>query len=371
MAEYTQNLENELYASWESVDQAEDDYRALLDYLNSPNFRSFGEGLETIIKMKMPLDSTETPISYLKRQYDEKGIKVNRNTLTNWFDRGRRPKKGNDDRRRMFKLAFALELSPEETADLFHRVYLDRGFNKRNYQELIYYHCLQNHRTWQDAERLIEKVFFDDSMYCDQTVYTSVIGKETERLVSDDELIEYINSHQHNFKLNNVMAQRVAKQYLEQACQEAQKEAENEQLDSFSNKDRSSVNFMYEVVTGQGITGSKGTKTIFKNAELPQEIKSCFPQPAVFSEKVPTFEELRKMIVFLFSYWFWRNIEEKNVGNCFDEYTDELDNLLTECGFSKLYFGNPFDWMFLFCTNMDYPLDAFRGLLAEALEQAT
>ena len=46
-----------------------------------------------------------------------------------------------------------------------------------------------------------------------------------------------------------------------------------------------------------------------------------------------------------------------------------MNAVLNECGFSELYMGNPFDWMFLYCTLEDNPLDTFRGLLAEALEQ--
>ena len=51
-----------------------------------------------------------------------------------------------------------------------------------------------------------------------------------------------------------------------------------------------------------------------------------------------------------------------------DDYIAEMNAVLNECGFSELYMGNPFDWMFLYCTLEDNPLDTFRGLLAEALD---
>ena len=50
-------------------------------------------------------------------------------------------------------------------------------------------------------------------------------------------------------------------------------------------------------------------------------------------------------------------------------YTEQLNALLNECGFSPLYYGNPYDWMFLYCTLSDAPLDVFRGMILEVLSE--
>ena len=52
-----------------------------------------------------------------------------------------------------------------------------------------------------------------------------------------------------------------------------------------------------------------------------------------------------------------------------EDYIEEINVHLNESGFSLMYYGNPYDWMFLYCTLAECPLDAFRGLLAEALAE--
>ena len=147
MLSYTEQIQNELYeGKWSVYDTSEDDYAEMVDYLNSSNFRYFGDGLVSVISKKVLED--ESALDCLKRYFKEKNIDIKElgspNTPKNWLNGGERPKKGEDSRRKMFVLAFALGLSVEETVYLFQRVFLDRAFNPRNYKELIYYYCIEN-----------------------------------------------------------------------------------------------------------------------------------------------------------------------------------------------------------------------------------
>ena len=63
--EYTMNMNDAAY-DVAQMDELNDNYAVLLDYLNSPNFRSFGDGLKMVIRSKMPLDSTIIPEEFLK-----------------------------------------------------------------------------------------------------------------------------------------------------------------------------------------------------------------------------------------------------------------------------------------------------------------
>ena len=75
----------------------------------------------------------------------------------------------------------------QETKDLFHKVYLDRAFNYRNTNEIIYYYCLQYKRTWSDAEKLIAYTVTSSSSDTDDTRYTVIIRGEIEQISDDDE----------------------------------------------------------------------------------------------------------------------------------------------------------------------------------------
>lgn len=370
--EYTKLQEDALYASWQ-FDTDNEDYSNVLTFLNN-DFRSFGEGLKEFLAPR-PVDGICDPVKHLKALCQQTDVNIadigSLNTLKDWFNGNKRPKKGEAERRKMFAFAFALKLTPEETKHLFHKIYLDRAFNKRNYKELIYYHCLDKGYTFAYAEKLIERVSFGDASAKDQTLYTAILSSETEQLLTADDLLAYIQNHPHNYSLNNLSAKEELLHQKELALVWAQQEAEEEsELKVYSGRDTSSDSFLYYVITGQSVAGKTGTVTLsFKDSTLPKDIKNNFPQSGSFSDKVDSYEELRKSIVLLFSYWYWRKAQIQKETDFYDDYIDELNNVLEKAGLSPLYYGNPYDWMFLYCTNADRPLDTFRGLLADVLDQ--
>ena len=374
MNSYTEQIQNELYeGKWSVYDTSEDDYAEMVDYLNSSNFRSFGEGLISVISKKTLED--ESALDCLKRCFKEKNIDIKElgspNTPKNWLNGGERPKKGEDSRRKMFVFAFALGLSVEETVYLFQRVFLDRAFNPRNHKELIYYYCIENAFPFSKAVEMISQVDFENSDVTDKTVYTKVIADVIEQSKSESDIIQYINSHPHNFSINNIAAKDIVTQYISRAKKFVLEEIQSFDSLYVANKDKDSTNFMYETIIGQTITTDRGTdKSLFKNADLPKEISTSFPTPQIFAKlhKNPTYDELRKMLIVLFSYCFWYKIQKTNDYADIDDYVEQLNDLLTEANLPTIYPGNPMDWLFCFCTMADRPLDTFRAILSEVLD---
>lgn len=374
MKKYTEQIQNELYeGKWSVYDTSEDDYAEMVDYLNSSNFRYFGDGLVSVISKKTLED--ESALDCLKRCFKEKNIDIKElgspNTPKNWLNGGERPKKGEDSRRKMFVFAFALGLSVDETVYLFQRVFLDRAFNPRNHKELIYYYCIENNLPFSKAVEMISQVDFENSDVTDKTVYTKVIADVIEQSKSESDIIQYINSHPHNFSINNIAAKDIITQYISRAKKFVLEEIQSFDSLYVANKDKDSTNFMYETIIGQTITTDNGTdKSLFKNADLPKEISTSFPTPQIFAklQKNPTYDELRKMLIVLFSYCFWYKTQKTNDYADIDDYVEQLNDLLTEANLPTIYPGNPMDWLFCFCTMADRPLDTFRAILSEVLD---
>jgi len=69
-----------------------------------------------------------------------------------------------------------------------------------------------------------------------------------------------------------------------------------------------------------------------------------------------------------YEYWVRDYLDGRSLGG-FDGFIEGLNDVLFKCGFSPLYAGNPYDWLFLYCsacTTEDYtPLDRFRGIMAQ------
>ena len=371
---YTSNLETEIWNMAEELDESED-FSKVIDFLNSKEgFQPFGKRLAEFIDKKFDLGSTDrkTVVQALNEACEKNGVGLSEiasdGTLRNWFDKDKRPKKGEDSRFSMFALAFALRLSVEETKDLFHKIFLDRAFNYRNEKEVIYYFCLKNNKTWADAKRMIAEVENMTIDVSDHTQLTNVIADNINAMSDENTLLEYIRENGHNFEKNSVNASKIFNRYLSEAKNWAKDEIsryalehQNKWIKNLSN------NTLYETITGLNITGKKGTKTVFSNANLPKEIKTRFPEAASFGKKHLTSEEYRKIIILLFSYGFWYQVQLEEIDGGIDDYTDELNYILFDCNYSGLYYGNSFDWLFLFCTQAEQPLDLFRELLAEVL----
>ena len=386
---YTSRMEDAIWQDSFTPEECED-FRTVIEYLNSKDFRSFGEGLAVLIYKKYPEKADMPALDILKDCCIARGVDIAEigsvNTLKGWFyKQAERPKKGDGDRQKMFAMAFALNFSVEETRELFNKVFLDRAFNFRNPKECVYYHCLKNGLSYQDAKAMITQIAIVSDDATDVTQYTAAVSASVDA-VDSAALVRYINSHPHNFSINNISAKQQRERLIGQAFEDVKTECQYERFRGCSLyrkvngsasqelKD-SSVNEMFEHITGQSMDKSSGTTSIFKNTVLPKEIKTSFPEAAMFSKKEPSADELRKMIILLHSYYFWCRMQYKGFqkGVCadgigFDDYVEEMDNLLFSLGFGKLYPGNPHDWMYCYCTTAEYPLDTFRELLGEVLE---
>ena len=389
---YTKRLKREIWNMAEELDENED-FSKVIDFLNSEEgFQPFGKRLAAFIAKTLQLNATDfkTIKDALKKQRETTGVDISEiasdGTLRNWFDKGTSRKKGDDTRQHMFALAFALRLSVDDTKKLFHKIFLDRAFNYRSEKEVIYYFCLKNNKSWADAKRMIAEVESMTVDTSDHTQLTNVIINNIDVMSDEKVLLAYIRENGHNFEKNSVTAKEKFSYYLEQAKKLAKEEVnairkdeEDMLVDEYGNEKRGkksysgkwinsfSNNFLYEIITGIGVECDKGTKTVFKNAELPKEIKQRFPEAITFGKEDMTSEEYRKAIVLLFSYYVWYKAEYIQRDYGFDDYYYELDDLLDKCNLPNLYFGNPFDWLFLFCSQDESPLYIFREILSKAL----
>ncbi len=375
MGTYTDRMEEMLFAGYGYLDDEKDNTSKIVDLLNSDEgFRSFGDGILSFINRDGSNVTASDAPSFVTKCCKDNGIDMkdvaSPNTLKNWFSKDKRPKKGEQSRESMFALSFALGLSVEETSQFFHKVYLDRAFDLRNTHELVYYFCLSNRFSWSHANELIAKSDSISSDSNDNTIYTSKLKADMDKLDNEDELLDYIKNHQHNFNKRNTAAKKNAEQLLSEAKSVAQKEAslpehEGQYIGKWSRGDEISINLLYEIITDYSPSGESGTTSIFKGSRFPDEIRNRFPEAVNFSEKEPTYESLRKKIIFLASYVFWYNMQWEHGQADFDDYSEYMNNLLAESGMSELYYGNPYDWLFLYCTLSDRPLDTFREILYE------
>jgi hypothetical protein len=361
---------------WETADKYSVDYdfNELLDQINSSDFfRPFSERLLTFYNEIRQVNYTaDEAIADLQRC----NIALSRGTLNNWFAGKTEPKFGDKDRQSMFIVAFALELDVAQTERLFHKVFLDKAFNKRNRNEFIYLYCINNKKPLSVAEGLIEDLKLTDKSITatDATIQTQFLADAAMRDIDENELLEYISTHPHNFSLNNTAALKKREELVHKLTGDknnsglAQQEHDRHpELADDKNKDKTSVDFMLSVLKGADFAQKDNTEITSIRDKFPQrkEIYNQFPDKQTISKKDPASYTLRKDIILLqfYSYWVADFLSRQELGE-YDGFVEELNDVLFDCGFSPLYIGNPYDWLFLYCSACEKPLDVFRGILA-------
>ncbi len=396
---YTKNLENSIF-NLKSEEDDEELFSKILLFLNDANsFRNFGEALKSIIWKYMPDSYDGSEKDFLKQSAVKEGIRFNNNTLNNWFS-GTRPKKSDLSREHMYEIGFALRMSVEDVRELFRKAYFDRAFNMRDVHEFVYYYCFEHGYSKQHADKIIDAINLDNHAKKDLTIRTVQISEAVEGIKEDKKLIDYIYSHQHNFQINNRTAIQVRDALLNEIqAREGERVLINQGIMRLDNsaysyiareisywtnhsdneegaheylsryKSLTSIETMLDIIqlgmTRQGKAVDQSGKLLFKDSAFPQEIVSRFPIKQTFSKANPTFEEIRKMIILLFSYKFWFEKEYNFADTDLEDYTAQLNSLLTDCGLQTLYYGNPFDWLFLFCSSNEDPLEQFRSIILE------
>lgn len=376
---YTQICEDK---SWSLNGGEEDIGKKVLQFLREcSETATFGARLKRFIAKECGVSEDSVP-QYLKDRFQTEGIDINSNTLRNWFSKAG-PKKGDHSRDLMLRVAFALRLNVEQTNLLFQKVYLDRGLYPRRFEEYAAEFCLREGLGWTVWQSLL-KQYPSAEEENEQTVYTRVLQQDLDGIKTPEEAAEYWKKHFHNFTIRNKSAREVLQNLVRKVkgnkdrTGEIDRELEgrNDKSDIWfeilKGRPHDTYEAMVQVITEltpETQSNGKKSRSILKGTCLPHEIQTNFPEASVFSKKEPSYEELRKMIILLGSYYLWRQAARAGTILELDVYIQEMNDRLNEAGLPPLYYGNPFDWLFLYSAKEEDPLAYFREVLAEAMDE--
>ncbi len=406
----------------------------IVDFLNiSKNFRSFDTGLTEFIKKHGYVEKKclseeeylEDRVNFLEQKFKEKNISYVLATLKNYFLGQKRPDAREQSRKNMFKICFALDLNIDETNNFFNKIYFDRSFNIKNIDELVYYFCIKNKKSYVEAEKLIEKIKNilknDSESNLNEIAHTSEIREKIEFFTDELELIKYIIENKNKFRNYNTTATRQLNKLLDRiigkkedkkvitkiqnsvylsredkesikSCGLVVQDILNYKLHEFLNsaKDKNkksdlitrnksihSIDFMLYVIYSSNKPARTENFSFTKNATLPDIVRGRFPSVSTFSKfrngKDCSFDVLRRMIILLEFYAFFFDAEEEYKNEELPDYiycdfVDQMDDVLNLCGMGPLYIGNPYDWLFMFSAKSRAPLSSFRELICEVCE---
>lgn len=376
---YTEYMESAIYTLTSDYDEnADKDINTMITFMKENRFMLFGERLKRFIRI-ISDDKNVDCEKYLKEHAQMNSVEIFDNrTINRWLNLANTP-----EREKAFLIVFALGLSLEDTINFFEKVYFDRAFDVKNTDEMVYYYCIKNNKKYDKALELIARINVDDledESSEKKTMHTKKIQDKIDVIIDEDSFIRYARLYNSARKKENCTGQEVFRRLKEIAKINVQEEAEIdksifvENNDAYKDCNVNSDAYMYNRILGINPTSdgkTSGSKPVFTKEisnDFPKELFKCFTDVAtigkLLTNKEESYEKNRKAII-LFNFYNWASQESPS---CFDE---DCNYLLEECGYPKLYYGNPFDWLFLYCSLANNPLDAFREFVYRVIENDT
>lgn len=389
MGKYTDSLEEKSYV----ISTDDDDYIDELEKA-AAGFRCFDEALDAFLLEHGyggETADTDGKINYIKQKYKAEKIDIPRN-IKKWYSEHKSFERGT-----AFSLCFAFGLNLEETEDFFRRVMLQRCFDCHSMEELIYCYCIHRGYSYQRAQELIQnapKVKADKMSFGGDLLYTFVIEDEVKGFRNDSELLDFLDKNKEQFGYNNVSAVMLIRKLWNGISEEGESDEgglarrERKSLyDAADTEDRAadgtkaSLWSVYKQILGlygdkfSQIDAARTIKPMLRDSRLLNPLaEKAFPDRdglnKILNGEHISDERVRKMMILLLFYEYWVKLALKRQ-TYKAEYSDSgrclayINGHMADIGYPVLYYGNPYDWIFLFASKDDYPLVTFREIMRE------
>ena len=296
---------------------------------------------------------SKTIISILNDKFKSVLGKELPRTIKEWV-KGTPP--GVTNRINLYDVCFALEMNIQETAEFFIKHYLNIPFNYKNREDAIFFYCILNKKDYATVNTFLQES--NNFIELDISIDTVEIFKNIKSIKDDEKFMKYLKenciSKDHQYE----RARNIIKDLIEEV-----KEITNSKNDS--DMLREIFNIDYQALKKEKLVLNKLMPSKFVNS-LPtaQDIN-------LILEGKKTYDIIRKTLVILkfvsmyFVEPFYAKTEDelqKQIEEYFDDFEDELNMLLVDCGFPPIYYRNPFDAIILYCARSKEPIVTFWSI---------
>ena len=396
MPDYTLNLQNKSRLDLFDLEDPHEYIEILKSTAKS--FRSLDEALASFVSdhgYDGNINDKDSVIRFIAERFRNAGISVPRK-LKQWFTR----ETLSITKKTAYQFCFAFGLDLEETGDFFRRICLLDGIDYHDPDEIVYSFCLKNGISYSKAVEMATSLNGSCVANCAQDLadvpYTAVIRTEIEKVSSEEELLNYLRVNRDMFERNKLTASEyIKKLWGEISSVEglAATERKNRFYDQFAelwfekqgrNDKEEDIWAVLKQILGidywvdNDKTNDRSIKYILKDNEvLHRTAEEDFPDRQainlILNDKHVSSERMRKVLILLSFYAFWAESAKCGTYSAPDDQKKRcirlMNQYLVECGFTEMYYGNPYDWIFLMAMGSDAPLSTFRefiGILFES-----
>lgn len=361
-------------------------------------FRPFSEAMDDFLVhhgYNQDVHDVKAKVDFINNAFKAAGIKPPR-FVKKWYEEGK-----STSRETAYQICFAFGLDATETDDFFRRYYAcERGFDCHRLADAVYYCCMLNGWTYAEAEEIIKTVEAAPAGAgkAGEVVYTQAIMDDLKEIVSKEDLIAYLSDNKNLFSENNNLTAYKTIQTLwsmsvgENGLLQEEREKLSSNLDDLtigkagevplkpikSTSDAFIALFQLEEEPASRILEKyRSVGPILKN--LNEHIRDSFPneqgiEKILRNDHTVSYESIRKWLILLSFYTFWAKTavsRRKYIAKPEDRErcVSSMKNYLVDAGYSELYEGNPYDWLFFFAMADEDPLPTFRWIWQSLLDK--
>lgn len=333
----------------------------------------FLEGVATYLSKDVNVGA-DVLLEEVKKRYAEKRIELKK-AVKLWFQKEDvSPSTDQAYRRNLYDFCFAMGMDYQKTAEFFLKAFLTIPYNYKDRDDAIYFYCLKEGRPYSIVKQMLEVADSFEITNLDVAA-TEDIGLQILDIKSDKEFLEYLQKHCYDRKHQYTTAkQRVAELVsLNKAIVPGRdKEGVELSFDALA-LGTSKNSALLNAILGYTYQGLDATqRKHMKECGLP-----IFPRDGDLGDILETDSEasceiLRKTLILMKFYNFYRgyqittkslSIEEDDISRYLDDFYEETNTELAQCGFVQMYLRNPFDWIILFCANSPNPIDYLKDFI--------
>ena len=353
-------------------------------------FRPFSEAMDEFILAHGyagDIADTDRKIAFIRAAFERADMQPPRE-IALWYTANQ-----SIQRVTAFQICFAFGLDGAETDEFFRRVLIgERSFDCHRLDEAVYYFALNHGRSWAEAEDVIESLPpVPESSGA--AVFTGSIIADLNRIDTPEELRAYLSDNIGLFIGGNVTASAAVRRLWDETVKpdgllmrEYARFASpgEEESPSFKADPRGVRTWDAYLAILQldrqrvsRLPTDRSIRPILQG--LHAAARDAFPDRQgidmiLRGDKV-SYERVRKWLVLLTFYTFWagralENGDYQARPRDGERFVALMNQHLIEAGYTELYLGNPYDWIFLYVAADREPLPVFREIFKSLLGKA-
>lgn len=258
-----------------------------------------------------------------------------------------------------YDLCYALEMDLKQVRVFFQKYYLTIPFNVKDRVDAVYLYCFAHKRPYADAVRFLShsKCFVTQE---NAHTHTSQIEQTILETDDDDKFLGYLSAHCYGSEQQFQLARQIINEdigYIKQRL------VDDKYKGVRKNRENSGV--IAELLGYRYQTKDRKNRKKMLPKRFTESLINDVTLGKIINGEKATYETLRKALMLFRFYRFYNeanNNDELTINDNLLDFYAELNNLLIQCGFARLYVRHPFDCLLLYCANSDDPIVAMNTL---------